>query len=134
MTCAQRHNKTVVTPVYRRIYTFYQSIHSLLCLSVHVQPLYIHLLFSYLQPNTYVHKQFKPCNYFKFLKPGMRTSENAQLTFKYFFILRFADFALWIGVFLLCLGDIHPNPGPASVPSASSSSKYVYRYIQLSQS
>ena len=69
-----------------------------------------------------MHKQIIPCNYFKFLKQGLRTSENAQLSIEYIFTLTVADFALCISILLFCSGDNHLNPGPTSLSSASSPS------------
>ena len=106
--------------VYRRLYVFHLSIHLLLLTAIHCEPTYAHSLILSLQNNASAHKNIKSLNYIKHLEPGQRAKENTKLSATCIFILVTVDFILWISTFLLCSGDIHPNPGPASVSSDSS--------------
>ena len=120
MNRAYSNNNTVVMLVYRRLYVFHLSIHLLLLTAIHCEPTYAHSLILSLQNNASAHKNIKSLNYIKHLEPGQRAKENTKLSATCIFILVTVDFILWISTFLLCSGDIHPNPGPASVSSDSS--------------
>ena len=119
MTRVYSNNNTVVMLVYRRLYVFHLSIHLLLLTAIHCEPTYAHSLILSLQNNASAHKNIKSLNYIKHLEPGQRAKENTKLSATCIFILVTVDFILWISTFLLCSGDIHPNPGPASVSSDS---------------
>ena len=102
------------------MYGFHLSIHLLLLTAIHCEPTYAHSLILSLQNNASAHKNIKSLNYIKHLEPGQRAKENTKLSATCIFILVTVDFILWISIFLLCSGDIHPNPGSVSVSSDSS--------------
>ena len=79
-------------------------------------------LFLWVKVNSSKTAGIKPFCYRKYVEPGIRAIKNARFSMHCLILLFVSNITTWLFIFLLCAGDIQPNPGPLSEASSSGTS------------
>ena len=79
-------------------------------------------LFLWVKVNSSKTAGIKPFCYRKYVETGIRAIKNATFSMHCLILLFVSNITTWLFIFLLCAGDIQPNPGPLSVASSSGTS------------
>ena len=108
-------NQAVVMSVYRRIFRFNIRMHFLFFLVSYQHAILIHSVLFLLTENTTYKIKIRG----KHIRVGKAYLINSKMTTTGIQTLFTITLVTWIGIPLLCLGDIKPNPGPASLSSSS---------------
>lgn len=109
-----------VMPVYRRAGRFVLCLHLLVLLAVYKHDIFIYSLLSLVQDSenlaTKVHLQ----SCLKKSQAGTKMRSNIDWSVNFALSFIFVILAYWLVLLLFLSGDIHPNPGPSTPPSPSS--------------
>ena len=112
----RKENNIVVMANYRRIVAFNMCLHMLVLCSIYNQ---CTDTFSLLFHATTTCPIQMPACYKERVLASTKSISNSLFSKILILIILVADFSLWLSIFLLYCGDIHPNPGPFSSSSDS---------------
>ena len=116
MRQTRKENRIVVMTNYRRIVAFNMCLHMLVLCSIYNQCTDTFLLLFHATNTCPIQM---PACYKKRVLASTKCISNSLFSKILILIILVADFSLWLSVFLLCCGDIHPNPTPFSSSSDS---------------
>ena len=121
MTFAYGKNRVAVLPTYRRMCKFIILIHFLALTVLYKNNACTFSVLMLLRENEFLaHKLYMHRNR-KRLIAGKSLQANADFIFNLGLYFSFVVFATWLVLLLYSCGDVHPNPGPLSTSSTSSS-------------
>ena len=121
MTFAYGKNRVAVLPTYRRMCKFIILIHFLaLTVLYKTNTCTFSVLMLLLENEHLAHKLYMHRNRKK-LTAGKSLQANADFILNLGLCFSFVVFTTWLVLLLYSCGDVHPNPGPLSTSSTSSS-------------
>ena len=114
-------NRVAVLPTYRRMCKFIILIHFLALTVLYKNNTCTFSVLMLLRENEHLaHKLYMHRNRKK-LTAGKPVQANADFIFNLGLCFSFVVFTTWLVLLLYSCGDVHPNPGPLSTSSTSSS-------------
>ena len=123
-----KQSKFAVMPVYRPRYTLNITLHSIFLLTLNCHLIHaFSMLSSILDSTSKTQNLILHCQLRSTL-PNLRSRSNVHFSCKCLLLLLITVFTLWLTILLICSGDIHPNPGPSSIPSSLNSSSSSHNH------
>ena len=104
---------------YRRACTFNLSLHLFVMIALLPQMSYTYFSYFWTKVNASKTARINPFSCRKYDEPSIIARNNTTFTIRCLTLLFVSNVATWLFIFLLCAGDIQPNPGPLSVASSS---------------
>ena len=115
-----KRSKTTVMPIYRRMCKFNLIMHLIIIVAIHFNAEDTLSLLSFIRNRSSLNHFDSVHGIRKRAIPGRLSKSNVEFSIIVVYSLFVFVYAAWLAVFLLCSGDVHPNPGPSSVSSIES--------------
>ena len=111
-------NKASVMPIYRRMCKFNVTVHLLILFAIYKYPIYSFITLTAMREIEVIAHSICKHGYKKRAIPGKPSSANGAFILVILFLFYNIVFLSWLLFFLLCLGDVHQNPGPSSTSTS----------------
>ena len=115
-------------PIYRRICFFSCLLHILVLLQIHLQIQHTYSALRIVRSNGTMALQAVSHTYQR-VNLGATYQKNVKLTIRIANSLLLIFAITWLYTFLLCCGDVHPNPGPNSTTSTDRNLEDAYHFL-----
>lgn len=120
MILTNRNTKIAIMPTYRHICNFVLFSHIIFLSGMYKNNIFMYSSLLSVQKSEYLAQEVCMHNNCQLVIKGKRIQANIIFTYAIIYCLMGITFATWLTIILLCSGDIHPNPGPLSTSSLSS--------------
>ena len=118
LTIKQIHSNVAVTPTHRCICKYWILLHLIVLFSIHLKAANVYsIVLSYRNHESIIYHSNR-IGYFKHVSPKAAMYANSYFSRMLIGMLMYCVIASWLVIFLLCSGDVHPNPGPSSSSSS----------------